>query len=169
MNFNSIIKVIIIFFEIFASIISIYSLTTVYKLYKTTLLFYFLIYNVILSIFTIMHFLKFIKDIINDVYNDVIFIKIKVFLMVISFIWSIVILENTELINFYLDNFPKVYLSFINYFVLSSLSILHVIYKIIKYHYDMKKQNVIDYTIISKIDEEIMYDSEDELIELIKQ
>lgn len=116
-----------------------------------------------------MHFLKFIKDIINDIYNDVIFIKIKVFLMVISFIWSIVILENTKLINFYLDNFPKVYLSFINYFVLSSLSILHIIYKIIKYHYDMKKQNVIDYTIISKIDEEIMYDSEDELIELIKQ
>ena len=92
---------------------------------------------------------------LNEEINDVVYIKIKVLLMIASFIWGIVILEHKSIILFYQNNYPRVYVSFINYFIMSSLSILDIVYKIISYFCEIKKKSKPDYSIMSKIEDEL--------------
>jgi hypothetical protein len=141
--------------ELILSITGIFSVLTIYKLYESTLLFYFLLYNVIVSIFGIGHFFKVLKDTLNEEINDVAYIKIKVILMIASFIWGIVILEHRSIILFYQNNYPRVYVNFINYFIMSSLSILDVGYKITVHFCEIKKPPKPDYSIMAKINDEL--------------
>jgi hypothetical protein len=103
-----------------------------------------------------MHFIKVFKDMLNESLNDVVYVKIKIILMLASFIWGIIILQHSEIILFYQENYPRVYVSFINYFLMSSLSILDVIYKILNYIYLKKQEPKVDpdYEFIVKIDNE---------------
>jgi hypothetical protein len=156
---------IITLIELVLSISGIFSVLTIYKLYESTLLFYFLLYNIIVSIFGIFHFLKGVKDILNDEVNDTVYVKIKVLLMITSFIWGIVILEHREIILFYQNNYPRVYVSFINYFIMSSLAILDTGYKILYYICEIKKPIKPDYSIIARIDDELGEDYKNELDE----
>jgi len=125
--------------DLILSITGLISVLTIYKLYETTLLFYFLLYNIIVSIFNIFHFLRVFKDMLNEEIKDVSYVKIKLLLMIASFIWGAIILEHTEIILFYQNNYPGVYVTFINFFIMSSLSILDAIYKII--HFMCNKNN----------------------------
>ena len=163
-NINwSIIKYFIItLIELVLSISGIFSVLTIYKLYESTLLFYFLLYNIIVSIFGIFHFFKDIKDMLNNEINNTIYIQIKVLLMIASFVWGIIILEHKEIILFYQNNYPRVYVSFINYFIMSSLAILNTGYKILYYICEKKKIIKLDYSIINKIDDEFKDEFEDE-------
>jgi hypothetical protein len=121
------------------SISGLVSVLTIYKLYETTLLFYFLLYNIIVSIFSIFHFMRVCKDMLREEIKDGSYVKIKLLLMIASFIWGIIILEHSEIILFYQNNYPNVYVSFINFFIMSSLSILDTIYKITHYFYNKNK------------------------------
>lgn len=141
--------------ELVLSISGIFSVLTIYKLYESTLLFYFLLYNIIVSIFGIFHFFKVLKDMLNEEISDIVYVKIKVLLMIASFIWGIVILEHKIIVLFYQNNYPRVYVSFINYFIMSSLSILDIGYKILCHFCEKKTHKIPDYSIISKIDEEL--------------
>jgi hypothetical protein len=154
---------IITLIELVLSISGIFSVLTIYKLYESTLLFYFLLYNIIVSIFGIFHFFKGVKDILNDEVNDTVYVKIKVLLMITSFIWGVVILEHKEIILFYQNNYPRVYVSFINFFIMSSLAILDTGYKILYYICENKKPTKADYSIIQRIDDELGEDYENEL------
>lgn len=144
--------------DLILSISGLIYVSTVYALYNSTLIFYFIIYNIIISLFNIFHFVKVFKDMLEEKLNDVTYVKIKVLLMITSFIWGIIILEHSEIILFYQQNYPKVYTNFINYFIVSSLSILDVIYKIINYLYlkNKKKQINSDYEFLLKINEDMM-------------
>ena len=145
---------IITLIELILSISGIFSVLTIYKLYESTLLFYFLLYNIIVSIFAIFHFFKDVKDMLNNEINNTIYIQIKVLLMIASFIWGIIILEHREIILFYQNNYPRVYVSFINYFIMSSLAILNTGYKILYYICEKKKIIKPDYSIINRINDE---------------
>lgn len=143
--------------DLILSISGLISILSVYALYSSTLIFYFMLYNIIISVFNMLHFIKVFRDMLNETLNDVIYVKIKILLMITSFIWGIVILQHSEIILFYQKNYPRVYVSFINYFLMSSLSILDTSYKICNYIYlkniEEKKPNL-DYEFIIKIDEE---------------
>jgi hypothetical protein len=115
------------------------SILTVYKLYETTLLFYFLLYNIVVSVFGIFHFLRVFKDMLNEELKDKTYVGIKLLLMIASFIWGTVILSHNEIIVFYQNNYPRVYVSFINFFIMSSLGILDMIYKITYYFHNREK------------------------------
>jgi hypothetical protein len=141
--------------ELVLSISGIFSVLTIYKLYESTLLFYFLLYNIIVSVFAILHFFKVLKDMLNEEISDIVYVKIKVLLMIASFIWGIVILEHKSIILFYQNNYPRVYVSFINYFIMSSLSILDIGYKILCHFCEKKPNNRHDYSILAKIEEEL--------------
>ena len=141
--------------ELVLSISGIFTVLTIYKLYESTLLFYFLLYNIIVSVFAILHFFKVLKDMLNEEISDIVYVKIKVLLMIASFIWGIVILEHKSIVLFYQNNYPRVYVSFINYFIMSSLSILDIGYKILCHFCEKKPHNKLDYSIIAKINEEL--------------
>ena len=53
------------------------SVLSVYVLYNSTIIFYFMMYSIIISIFNILHFLKVFRDMIYDTLNDVVYVKIK--------------------------------------------------------------------------------------------
>lgn len=144
--------------DLILSISGLISILTVYALYNNILIFYFMLYNIIISIFSVLHFIKVFRDMINETLNDVIFVKIKILLMIASFIWGIIILQHKEIILFYQQNYPRVYVSFINFFLMSSLSILDTGYKIINYTYLKTKVNTkkSDYEVLVKIDEEFL-------------
>jgi hypothetical protein len=155
LNWNIVKHSIIVLIDLILTVSGLFSVLTIYKIYETTLLFYFLLYNIIISLFSLFHFFKVIKDMVKEKLKDVVYIKIKLFLMITSFIWGIIILEHKNIILYYQNNYPRVYISFINYFILSSLSILDVIYKIL-YHICKKNNNVnqVDYDFMVKIDNE---------------
>lgn len=143
--------------DLILSISGLISVLTVYALYNSTLIFYFMMYNIIISLFNMLHFVKVFKDMIEERFNDVIYVKIKVLLMIAGFIWGIIILQHSEIILFYQQNYPKVYTNFVNYFIMSSLSILDIIYKIINFMYlkNKKKPTNPDYEILLRINEEM--------------
>lgn len=144
--------------DLVLSISGLLSVLSVYALYNSTIIFYFMLYNIIISIFNMLHFLKVVRDMIQETLNDVVYVKIKILLMIASFIWGIIILQNKEIILFYQQNYPRVYVSFINYFFMSSLSILDTFYKILNYIYlksNEKKPNL-DYEFIVKIEQEYL-------------
>lgn len=147
--------------DLILSISGLISVLSVYTLYNNTLIFYFMLYNIIISIFNMLHFIKVFRDMLEERLNDIVYVKIKIVLMIASFIWGIIILQHKEIILFYQENHPKVYTSFINYFLMSSLSILDVIYKILNYIYLKNKEpkRNLDYEFIVKIDNEFADDS----------
>ena len=151
---------IITLFDLILSISGLVSVLTIYKLYETTLLFYFILYNIIVSIFNIFHFFKVFKDMMNHKIKDEPYVKLKLLLMIASFIWGITILEHADIILFYQHNYPRVYVSFINFFIMCSLAILDIIYKIIYYIY--KKRHVknveSDYQFLINIENEFKDD-----------
>jgi hypothetical protein len=142
--------------ELILSISGLISVLSVYALYNSTLIFYFMLYNIIISIFSIFHFIKVFRDMINEQLNDITYVKIKILMMVASFIWGIVILQHREIILFFQNNYPRVYVSFINYFIMSSLSILDIIYKIFSFINKKKAIHLInkDYEFLVKIDQD---------------
>lgn len=147
--------------ELILSISGLISILSVYALYDSTIIFYFMLYNIIVSIFSIFHFIKVFRDMMNEQLNDVTYVKIKVLMMVASFIWGIVILQHRDTILFFQNNYPRVYVSFINYFIMSSLSILNIFYKIMSY---ITKKTVtpevnIDYEFIAKLDQDFADDT----------
>jgi hypothetical protein len=115
-----------------------------------------------------LHFIKVFKDILDDGLNDVIYVKIKVILMIASFIWGIIILQHSEIILFYQENYPKIYTSFVNYFIMSSISILDIVYKIINFIYlkNKKKSTNTDYEILLKINDELNDELNKTIIEI---
>lgn len=135
------------------SISGLVSIISIYTLYNNTLIFYFVLYNIIISIFDLIHFIKIFKDMINETLNDVVYVKIKTFLMAISFIWGVFILQERNIILLYQHKHPQVYINFIMYFIMSSLSILNIFYKILLYLHNKKKQNI-NYDIVSQINKE---------------
>jgi hypothetical protein len=135
---------IITLIDLILSITGLISVLTIYKIYETTLLFYFLLYNVIVSIFGVFHFFRVFKDMLNDAIKDEAYIKIKLLLMIASFTWGIIILEHRDIILFYQNNYPAVYVSFINFFIVSSLAILDVGYKILHWIYQKSNSNSVE-------------------------
>jgi hypothetical protein len=154
--------------DLVLSISGLISVLTVYALYRNTLIFYFMLYNIIISLFNMLHFIKVFKDILDDGLNDVIYVKIKVILMIASFIWGIIILQHSEIILFYQENYPKIYTSFVNYFIMSSISILDIVYKIINFIYlkNKKKSTNTDYEILLKINDELNDELNKTIIEI---
>jgi hypothetical protein len=146
------------FIDLILSISGLISVLTVYTLYNNILIYYFMIYNIIVSLFNITHFIKVFKDLLEEKLNDVVFVKIKCILMIASFIWGIVILQHSEIILFYQKNFPSVYISFINYFIISSLTLLLIIYKIIHFLYTKRKERLPnqDYEFLLKIENDFV-------------
>ena len=138
--------VVTVLIELAITIFGLYTVLTIYDLYQYSLIFYFLLYNIIGSIFSIVHFIKIFKDMINEELKDIVFVKCKTFLMIVGFIWGIVILEQHTIIKFYQNNFPRVYISFVNYFIMSSVSIVYTIYKILLYFYE--KRRTVNYSIL---------------------
>ncbi len=153
---------IITLIELILSISGLFSVLTIYKLYETTLLFYFLLYNIIISIFNTFHFFRVFKDMLNEKIKDEPYVKIKLLLMIASFVWGIIILEHREIIIFYQNNFPRVYVSFINFFIMSSLAILDTIYKIVYFfcnkESEQDKINKSDYEFMIKLHDEFKND-----------
>jgi hypothetical protein len=134
--------------EMILSICGLVSVLSIYKLYKTTLLFYFILYNVIISAFAIFHFVRVFKDLMREEIDDVVYVKMKLIFMIMSFIWGVVILEHSNIMYWYHNNYPSAYASFISYFILSGLYILQTIYKISVYLYDLS-QGRQTYTVIN--------------------
>jgi len=134
--------------ETILTICGLISILSIYKLYKTTVLFYFILYNIIVSLFAICHFVRVFKDLMREEINDTVYIKMKLIFMIMSFIWGVVILEHSSLINWYHNNYPSAYITFICYFIFSGLYIMEVIYKIASYLYDLSKGKQ-SYTIIN--------------------
>lgn len=151
---------IITLIDLILSISGLISVLTIYKLYETTLLFYFILYNIIVSIFNIFHFIRVFKDMLNEKIKDELYIKIKLLLMIASFIWGVIILEHTDIIIFYQNNYPRVYVSFINFFIMSSLAILDIIYKIVYYVFKKEKNSPLesDYEFMMKLENEFKND-----------
>lgn len=147
------------FIEVTLSVFGLLSIVTIYNLYKNTLLFYFLLYDIIVSLFSIFHFIKVYKDMLNEEIKDIVYVKLKTFLMMTSFIWGIVILQEQNTIIYFQDNYPQAYVSFINYFIFSSFFVLQTIYKILHFIYNkhiIAKHNDIDseQEFLIKIDKE---------------
>ena len=142
-----------VFFELVMCITGIISTLNSYKLYENPLLFYFLLYNISISIISVLHFMKLLYDLYYGVKNDVPFVKIKTLLLLSSFIWGMFILGNHELMNFYENNYSITYYGFINYFVVTCVNILIVICKIIYFIYE-KNNGKIDYSILYNIEDE---------------
>lgn len=151
---------IITLIDLILSISGLISVLTIYKLYEATLLFYFILYNIIVSIFNIFHFIRVFKDMLNEKIKDEPYIKIKLLLMIASFIWGVIILEHTNIIIFYQNNYPRVYVSFINFFIMSSLAILDIIYKIVYHICKKEKNNALesDYEFMIKLENEFKND-----------
>lgn len=137
-----------ILIEMVLAILGLVSVLTVYKLYKTTLLFYFILYNIIVSIFAICHFIKVFKDLMREEINDSVYVKMKLIFMIMSFIWGICILQYEGLMTWYHNNYPSAYATFISYFIFSGLHIINVIYKIISHYYNLS-QGKCTYTVIN--------------------
>jgi hypothetical protein len=135
------------------SISGLISIISIYTLYNSKLIFYFVLYNIIISIFDFIHFFKIFKDMINETLNDVAYVKIKTFLMTVSFIWGVIILQERNIIKFYQHNHPQVYINFIIYFIMSSLSILNIFYNILLYFHN-KKTQIINYDFVAQINKE---------------
>jgi hypothetical protein len=95
------------------------------------------------------------KDLLNEEIKDIVYVKIKILLLIGSFIWGIFILEHKKTIIFYQNNHPSVYISFVNYFIFSSLSILDIIYKIMCYFHEKNNTQNQDLLFIAHLDEEI--------------
>jgi hypothetical protein len=80
----------------------------------------------------------------NEKIKDEPYVKIKFILMIASFVWGIVILEQRNIIIFYQNNYPRVYVSFINFFIMCSLTILDVIYKVVCFFFAKEETNKLE-------------------------
>lgn len=136
--------------DFFLSVNATISIFTSYKLYQTPIIFYFIIYNLIISIFTIVHFVKICYDLLRDKKDDVPLVKVKVGFMFMSFIWALFILTRKNILNYYETNYPKVFFNYICYFVFSAVAVLGVLYKVLIYVFSRKNE----YAIINQIDVE---------------
>jgi len=138
--------------DFFLSVNATISIITSYKLYQTPIIFYFIIYNIIVSIFTIIHFIKICYDLLRDKKDDVPLVKLKVGFMFITFIWALFILTQNSILNYYETNYPIVFFNYISYFIFSAVAILGIVYKVIKYIFYRPNE----YTIINQIDNEFI-------------